>query len=826
VHEFGDRGSPIRFPDHPELPSVDALTIGTDVRFKMDPPQLEAAAGNGQFGNAFDAWGNRFTVWNNDHLRHVVLAARYASANPHLAVRSTMQSISDHGNAATLFPITRDPQHVHESEIGHFTSACGISVAEGGTFPPSFEHDVFVCDPVHNVVHADRLSASGATFTARRALEGREFLASTDSWFRPVFSTTGPDGALYVVDFHRKLIEHPEWLPPEMMNKSEIDAGRDLGRIYRVSYGGPNVAGAPFPADSDLPQLVRNLAHTNQWWRTTSQELIVRRHDLSVVPALRVMAGNEEGSPPAGRLHALWTLEGLGAIEVDTVATALNDRDPRIREHAARLAESYLDRVGITDRLLRMSDDPSDRVQFQVACTLARVPHPSPAVADALERILLHHVEDTWFQTAVLTGASESAGAWWGRLTARPEFMATRTAGKEALLRSVASIVGSRRDEAEVTAVLARVSRTGEASADWWTRSALDGVAAGLRHGTATPVAPSPRTQNLLLSLLQTGPIERRRSALEICRGVDLAMSPSLQRLLDQSKREALLESAPGEARANAVGILGLDPSGGTIPTLSHLLSPRQPEPVQLAAAAALLAMRNDEATRTLLEHWQEYTGPVRELVVAGFFSSRARVVSLLDAIGSGTVKAASLGRTRAARLRTYPDAEIRRRAETLLPAAEVNDRAQALLKYRAALKLAGDAGRGRAIFSSSCTACHRLEGAGYEVGPDLSGVAGRDRENLLLQIVDPNASIVAGYEEYLIETADGRSITGVIAHKTDTAVIVRRGGGGEDTVLRSNIVRLRSLALSHMPEGLEAGMTVQGMADLLQYLKSNRGGQ
>ena len=106
--------------------------------------------------------------------------------------------------------------------------------------------------------------------------------------------------------------------------------------------------------------------------------------------------------------------------------------------------------------------------------------------------------------------------------------------------------------------------------------------------------------------------------------------------------------------------------------------------------------------------------------------------------------------------------------------------------------------------------------------------MAGRDRENLLLQIVDPNASIVAGYEEYMIETADGQSITGVIAHKTDTAVIVRRGGGGEDTMLYRELehhAASLTLALAHA-EGLEAGMTVQGMADLLQYLKTYRGEQ
>ncbi len=826
AREFGDRGFPVRFPDHGDVSPVDALARGTDVRFRMDPPQLEPAAGNGQFGNAFDAWGNHFTVWNSDHIRHVVIQERYASANPHFPVPSSMQSISDHGKAAALFPITRDPLHIHESEIGHFTSASGISVEQGGTFPASFQGAVFVCDPVHNLVHADRLTASGATFWASRALEGREFLASTDGWFRPVFSTTGPDGALYIVDFHRKLVEHPEWLPPEMLKSEDIQAGQDLGRIYRVAYGSTKPAAARVqPADAPALRLVEYLEDANLWWRTTAQRLLVARGDLSAVPALQAILDRDDGSRPEARLHALWTLDGLGALSVETVLRALRDAHPGIREHAVRLAERYLEDDRITSTLLQMIDDSSTRTQFQVACTLGTVSAPEAPVRDALHRLALRHIEDPWFRTAVLTGAAESAGAWWVRLTASPDFLSTRSEGRGGFLQSVSSIIGSRGQDDEVEGVLAHVASVKDSDGAWWERSALDGLASGLRHRAADSVRLPARAQGLLLSLLQTGSPERRRASLEVVRTVRLVGSPALHKLLAEASQTAVRRSASADVRAAATGLLGLDPSGGTVSRLESLLSPRHPEAVQLAAAATLLSMRHGAATSGLLRHWQEYTGPVRDLVTAGFFGSRPRVLALVEALEAGTVKAASLPRARAARLRTYPDADIRLRAQPLLRDTGTSDRPKALQQYRAALKLTGDAERGRRVFGASCTACHRLGGAGFDVGPDVSGLSGRDRENLLLQIVDPNASITAGYEDSLIETTDGRSISGVIVQRTDSAVIVRRAGGGEDTILRSSIARIRSLALSHMPEGLEASMTLQDMADLLHYLKTYRGG-
>jgi putative heme-binding domain-containing protein len=329
----------------------------------------------------------------------------------------------------------------------------------------------------------------------------------------------------------------------------------------------------------------------------------------------------------------------------------------------------------------------------------------------------------------------------------------------------------------------------------------------------------SSRAEELLVGLLQTGSPTRRRSTLEVARTVALTASPELHRLLTRASRDASLPETPTETRAEAIGLLGLDPAGGTVAVLGDLLSPRNPEPLQHAAAAALLSMRDSAATAMLLERWREYSGAVRELVVRGFFGSRVRLVALLDAIEAGTLQADAVGRARSAQLRTYPDPDIRDRARRLLGPPE-GERATVTSRYGAALKLEGNPERGRDIFVATCSPCHRLGATGVDVGPDLAGITGRDRQNLLTQILDPNASIVAGYEDYLIETADGRSITGIIVHRTDTAITVRRAAGDEDTILRAGILRLRALSLSRMPEGLETGITVQGMADLLQFLK------
>jgi glucose/arabinose dehydrogenase len=154
-------------------------------------------AGASQFGHTFDPWGRHFLVSNADHVYVEGIRARYLDRNPDLVVRYTVDYIPDHGNAADVFPITRNPEHQLLTDRGVFTSASGITYYTGGAFPAPYDEVVFVAESVHNLVHVDRIAPKGASFRATRVFEDREFLASTDGWFRPVQFYVGPDGALY-----------------------------------------------------------------------------------------------------------------------------------------------------------------------------------------------------------------------------------------------------------------------------------------------------------------------------------------------------------------------------------------------------------------------------------------------------------------------------------------------------------------------------------------------------------------------------------------------------------------------------------------------------
>ena len=188
-------------------------------------------------------------------------------------------------------------------------------------------------EPTGSLVHREILIDSGVTFASKSAREGREFLATPDSWFRPVNLEVGPDGALYVVDMYRAVIEHPQFMPSELQNRADMRLGDDRGRIYRIVPAGKR-ARSPKPASSKATsaELVELLRHENGWWRDTAARLLYERQDASVKPALELVATS---APEAvARVHALWALDGLNALDPDVAADRLVDQNPRVREHA------------------------------------------------------------------------------------------------------------------------------------------------------------------------------------------------------------------------------------------------------------------------------------------------------------------------------------------------------------------------------------------------------------------------------------------------------------------------------------------------------------
>lgn len=401
VDEFSDLGTEVHYPGVAGTPILPANGGGRRVRFRPEGYRLEMLSSAGQFGHTYDPWGRHFLVSNANHIYHEVFQATYLNRNPGLLIPSTTVSVSDHGAAAEVYPITVNPEYQLLTDLGVFTAACGIIAYEGGLFPAPFDSVVFVAEPVANLVHADVVRETGATFTASRVYEQTEFLASRDPWFRPVNHYIGPDGALYVVDYYRRVVEHPEWMAEGAAKTQDLYAGIGKGRIYRVTpVGTPPADWTEDFACGNLSdkELVEKLGHGNIWYRRNAQRLLIDRNEPGTVPLLR---GALRGANDAARLHAAWTLEGLGALKENDVVGLLEDPVAGVRENGILLSEDFLDSDSLLAVLLALQDDVNDRVRFQLLCTLGEV--DSPAAREAMEALLFASLDDHWMQFAALS---------------------------------------------------------------------------------------------------------------------------------------------------------------------------------------------------------------------------------------------------------------------------------------------------------------------------------------------------------------------------------------------------------------------------------------
>ena len=816
--EFGDGGSALTFPNKPGASALDVRA--EDIRIRPDTAEVEALGNGSQFGNSFDRWGNRFTVYNNDYLRHIVIENRYLASNPYMAVSKSYRSVSGLDRSAEVYPVTVDPLVIHDSQLGHFTSACGMSIYTGGILPEGFEGNAFTCEPVHNLIRRSIVKAEGASFLAQPAYPQQEFIASKDSWFRPVFTTTGPDGALYIADYYRFTVEHPEFVPPELSKQIAFEARHQLGRIYRLVHE----SSQPWPKEdlsaASTTDLVDNLSHAGSWQRLESQRLLIDRHDLAAVDALAPLA--QQTAKPVARVHALWTLDGLGALENDLILSALEDPEPEVRRQAIRMAETRMPDQTFTKALLGMREESDPRVQAQLLMTLSLVGAGVPG-KDSFPlayAILKQHIEDEWFRLAALSGAADNADRWFTALTGDATLMAEASPGKADAVARTAAILAAKQDVQGITATLRTVQRAVRPEHTWWRVAALDGLGQGVGQAAQTGLSLGAG-QAVLLDILAKAPPPVADAALGLAWNVSLHPGPALTRLVDSKTRTAFDADADVAGRAAAAGVLGLRVDQGSAQDLIKLLAPQQPTEVQQAAMRAIVTGSDPALVPSLIDRWREFPAPVRSIALAWFMNDRDRILALLDAAAEGDIQAWSLGPNAARVLERHPDAEIQRRASEVFESADKDDRQSVYESYLAAIRDEGDPVHGREVFREQCAECHKVEDMGSALGPDLYAVTTRYKEVLLADILMPNTAVETGYEEYMVETKDGRMITGVLSKETPASVTIRQAKGVEDNVLRSNIDTMYSLSVSPMPEGFEDQIDIEAMADLIAFIKS-----
>jgi len=738
-----------------------------------------------------------------------------------------MSDISDHGNAAPVYSITKDMLNLHESEMGHFTSACGICEYTGDLFKGKYASASFVCEPVSNLVHADILSPDGPTFKAERAEKEKEFLASTDSWFRPVNLTVGPDGALYVVDFYRKLVEHPDWLAMAdssgfythagKIKESDFLEGNDRGRIYRIVPKDFKADKKEVPALSraGIKELVAYLNHPNKWWRINAQRLLVDHKDENAVPLIKDLLSKDIS--PEGKIHALWTLEGLNALTDTLLEKSLQDADPVVKKQAVLLAEKRMDKKNILEGVINAASDRDAGVQFQAALTLSNVANSNTQVFQALNKIISAHINDKWFQDAVLLSASGNAVQWYETFKDFGTDSDSGNVGKKDFLRKIASIVGAKYKASELSSFVKMISGVKDTGV---IVSGLQGVVTGMKRNN-DKIRLSAEGQKGLIGLISGQPGNVRAAAIEMASRVQLARSNDLANIISSSKTIAAEVSQPDESRILAIKVLGLDPAGIPFPLLERLLQSDQPSDIQLAVVNVLLRNQQDASTNILLDKWNTFNPKVHEVTETGFLARTDRVQSLVKAIESDKIKPAWISRNTQNRLLKYSDTTIQEIAKKIFKDTGEGNREQVILDYNVSTTRNGDPAKGKVVFKTVCSVCHSLEGAGVNFGPDLHSISHQTKINLLTMILNPNHDIAAGYEGYTVETTDGRAFAGIIENESDNNIILKSPGGVVQTILKSDIKSMSPMSVSLMPEGLETSINKEDMADLLEYIKT-----
>jgi putative membrane-bound dehydrogenase-like protein len=744
---------------------------GRDFRFNPLTRACEAVSGMGQFGLTFDDYNNRFVCTNRNPAIHVVLEDWHLRKNPLVAVSAVTTDVARAEANSRVFAIgpSWTTSHLH---AGQFTAACGVHIYRADALPPQYYGNLFVCEPTGHLVHREIVKPRGVTFESRPAEEGKEFLASRDGWFSPVNLETGPDGALYVVDMYRKVIEHPEWMPTELRERTDLAEGNDRGRIYRVVPQGFQKPRERAVAPQSSEEWLELLAHPNAWWRETAARLLLERQDNSLGEKMRTMALHHESH--WARIHALWLLKSMKLVDEELLGRLLDDSNPRVVEQAIVVADTSISEMPrLRERIARLAEHKDARVRYQALLTAQPLP------------VAPRYPIDRWEEEAMLIAAGDRGGEALVSILEQPGRLEANVQNPRQFVARLAQVTAaSKNEQQQVLAVGALVDHAMYSSAG------LAALFAEMARGGTTVSNLRPK--------------------------LDAKTNRNLDQLIRDARRVAADTEQPEDLRLEAISLLSFAEGAAEILRQAALVDPSQA--VRVQAIEGLARQSDVEAWRTVLEHYSEQTPAARRAILAGALTDARRARLFLGELAAGRIQLTEVDLDQARQL-----------LQKMYGEAIATDREKALADYRVVLELKSDAARGRAVFERNCATCHQVAGIGVSVAPDISDSREKTFEQLLTDIIQPNRAIDANYFSYSVTTVDGMIYTGVLAAETSTSVTLKQAEGKEITLRRAEIDEIRSDGVSFMPDGLEKNIPPQDMADLLGFIKHWRyleGGQ
>jgi putative heme-binding domain-containing protein len=744
-----------------------------------------------------------------------------------------------------------------DGTLNHFTAACGQDVFRGDRLPPDLRGDLLFAEPVGRLVRRAKIDVADGVTRLRNTYPKSEFIRSTDPLFRPVNMTTAPDGTLYVVDMYRGIVQETTWVEPgsylrKKVQQYQLDKLTNRGRVWRLVHDGiePNRQ-QPRMLDETPAQLVRHLESPNGWWRDTAQRLLVLRQDKSVVPTLLEMARNS-GNLLAS-IHALWTLEGLGALDASLVREKLKDRDPRMRVQAMRLSESLVkagDRSLLDDvRTLTKDKDANVVIQAMLTLNLLKAPDAGTAIGSTVkssksrgvkeiggqllqphrdrsgfgefppfrytpeQRKLLEHGSLIYKELCYTCHGSDGkgaplAGAPAGTTMAPPLAGSPRVQGhRDYVVNTLLHGLIGPIDGNSYQSLMAPMG----SNTDEWIAAAASYVRNSFGN-SASIIMPAEVSKARTSAGNRAYPwtVEEMESAL-----------PGYLRYAPDWKVSASLNADMAEFAINSPGFVQWDTGEPQKPgawfqielprpvTLSEIQldSPGSPFGPGTFPRSFEVRLSTDGKSWTTVAEGKG-NGPSTRIAVKPV---PARVVRI-------TLTAADNATWAIQRTRLFE--AVREPSAAALAPRVGKMKVDEVLDAVAATK--GQASRGRELFTQlSCVACHATRPDEPPKGPYLAKTVGKyKRRELAEQILLPNKIILEGYATYVFALKDGTTLEGFVVKETKEVVVIRTVAAQEHEIPVADIEERKKTDKSLMPEGLVANLTIPELASLLDFLE------
>ena len=748
-----------------------------------------------------------------------------------------------HGSLSNPFAYGYFPQMKHEN-VQRFTH--NFIIYDGDQLPIQYHGKLFGVEPLQGRVVQSAISKRGATFSTT---DINRVIKTKDKWFKPVDIKHGPDGAIYVCDWYDFQVSHTENYQGRMDNTN--------GRIYRLRSKEKELTPPKKLSNLTSVNLVEHLQSPNRWTRRTVLQILRDRHVLGsekhaeeLLTKLKMLF-NKNASEQIG-LEYLWAIHLLDQLGDGTFVRAAESKDPNVRTWAIQLACNF---GSPTKKQLNKIEEmcaaeSNHEVLCQLASSLRRL--PLSMMQNSLFALIENHseLEDPYIPLAV----------WWaleskldsievpchllntrnGRALTMKKTQGTKSTQGEtasdslpcdqmvdAIIQRRQKLYGNAFFQAHLAERIAkRMAATG-------TQGDFQRLSRLIRSANKHPLVAKTyirgfevATKGESLAKIPTELLDAIAKAgggsfvLDLRQGKSDGIAKALEILndnkADSNKRIEIIEAFATVNRKECIAPL-------------LVLIKQEKDPSLLAAALVTLRSYESESIgKTITEQLARFDKQTSESAILLLTSRQNWAATLISKVQKEKELQGKLTRTDLQKILLFDNelltTKVKRIFGDSVAAVSSSEIKSRINKYFEQIS-EGKASPydGKKIFTEQCAKCHRLFDEGRTVGPDLSSYPRADLKSMLLHIVNPSAEIREGYENYLVETFDGRSLSGYKFDENRSSVVIRGADGRDVQIQKDDIENIEALPQSIMPEGILKSLTEKQRCDLFAYLRSTQ---